>query len=388
MTSNERIYNRLQQHLDRQPVGLPATRSKAELRILKHIFTPEEARIAVWLSHKPVPLETVFLRAGGAIASPQALARHLEAMARKGGIESWVEKGQRLYANAPLVVGMYELQIGRLTPEFVNNFNEYTSSKAFGVSFLSSKRPQMRTIPVAKSLDARHTVSTFDEVAPLLDRARGPFVILECICRKKRQIEGGRCQVTERTETCLGIGPIARTVLEGGNGREIHKREALSIIEVNQREGLVLQPSNTEEAAFVCSCCGCCCGILGMHRSLPKPLDYWASNFFATVDASLCSGCGLCVDRCQVSAVGVPVKKMPARVDLDRCIGCGVCVPACPTGALALEKKRHEIKPPRTREDLYDIIMANKKGRWGKAKLMGKLVLDAFRTGNTHLLRR
>ena len=36
----------------------------------------------------------------------------------------------------------------------------------------------------------------------------------------------------------------------------------IAIIEENQREGLVLQPSNTRDIDFVCSCCGCCCGIL------------------------------------------------------------------------------------------------------------------------------
>jgi ferredoxin len=123
-----------------------------------------------------------------------------------------------------------------------------------------------------------------------------------------------------------------------------------------------------------------------MQKSLPKPIDFWASNFQARVDTTSCSGCGKCMRRCQVGAVRVSAQERQAVVDLNRCIGCGVCVPACPTGSISLLKKTAQVKPPKTREELYDIIMANKKGRLGKAKLVGKLVVDAVRTRQMHLL--
>jgi len=40
-TASESLYRRLQQHLDRMPVGFPATRSGVEIRILERLFTPE-----------------------------------------------------------------------------------------------------------------------------------------------------------------------------------------------------------------------------------------------------------------------------------------------------------------------------------------------------------
>jgi hypothetical protein len=52
-----------------------------------------------------------------------------------------------------------------------------------------------------------------------------------------------------------------------------------------------------------------------------------------------------------------------------------------------LVQKPTEVKPPRTREELYDVIMARKKGPWGKFKLTGKLLFDALRTGQTQLLK-
>jgi Pyruvate/2-oxoacid:ferredoxin oxidoreductase delta subunit len=387
MNSNDRFYIRLQRHLDRQPIGFPATRSGVEIRLLKHIFTPREAAIACCLSYRFEPLGTVFARAGREVASPEELEAILGRIEAKGGIESRTRDGEKHYRNAPFVVGFYEFQVGRLTPGFVRDFNAYTSTLKFGVEFLSTELPQMRTIPVSRSLQPRHRVSTYDEAAALLEAAAGPFVIIECICRKKKAMEGTPCRVTGRRETCLAIGDMARPLLESRIGREIPREEALAVLAHNQQEGLVLQPSNTRQADFICSCCGCCCGMLGMHRLLPRPLDFWASNFQARVDADACTACGVCARRCQVGAVAVTKKKPPARVDLNRCIGCGVCVTSCSTGAMSLRRKDAETVPPETREELYDIIMAHKKGRLGKLKLTAKLVADTVLTRQVYLLK-
>jgi len=387
METSEHIYIRLQKHLDSQAVGFPATRSGAEIKILKHIFTPEEAEVATYLSYKFETLETVFGRLGHLFESSETLEKLLDRIGKKGGIETKTKGGRRYYCNAPLVVGMYEMQLERLTPEFVRDFNEYISDKKFGIEFLSTKLPQMRTIPIAKSIHPQHNVATFDEITALLELAQAPFVILECICRKKKNMEGKHCRVTDRKETCLALGHIAQSILASGCGREISRETAMSIIEQNQKQGLVLQPSNTEAADFICSCCGCCCGMLDVLQKIPKPLDFWASNFHAEVDITSCNGCGLCEKRCQVGAVRISEEKPPAEVDLNRCIGCGVCVPTCPKKAITLLKNPMEIKPPPIREDLYDIIMAGKKSHIGKLKLTGKLIVDALRTGQTHLFR-
>jgi electron transport complex protein RnfB len=384
---NEQIYIKLQKHLDKQAVGFPATRSGVEIKILKHIFSPEEAEIACCLNYKLEPLKTIFNRAGHRVDSPEELERCLDRIRKKGGIESKIKHGKMHYCNAPLIVGMYEYQLNRLTPEFIKDFNEYTSRKDFGIEFLSTKLPQMRTIPVAKSIHPHHNVSTFDEAATLIQQAEGPFVIFECICRKKKSMEGKTCKKTDRQETCLAIGSMARMELQSGAGREITRDKAMSIIEKNQKQGLVLQPSNTQKAEFICSCCGCCCGMLRTHKILPKPLDFWASNFYAKVNRDTCEGCGACEKRCQVAAIRVAGKKQPAAVNLDRCLGCGVCVPSCPTHSITLVKKSREVRPPQTREDLNEIIMAGKKGRLGKLKLTGKLIFDSVRTGHMNLIK-
>jgi Pyruvate/2-oxoacid:ferredoxin oxidoreductase delta subunit len=127
--------------------------------------------------------------------------------------------------------------------------------------------------------------------------------------------------------------------------------------------------------------------MLSVQKSLPKPLEFWASNFQAMADGATCEACGACEKRCQVGAVSVSEKKQAAVVDLNRCLGCGVCVPVCPTKSITLVKKPAEVRPPKTREDLNEIIAAGKKGRLGKLKLQGKLIVDSVRTGHTDVLK-
>ena len=124
MAQNDQVYIKLQKHLDRQPVGFPATRSGVEIKILKHIFTPEEAEIVSYLSYRLEPIKTVFGRVEHLVESSEELEKLLNRIQKKGGVESKIKNGTKHYCCAPLVVGMYEFQIGRLTPEFVKDFSE------------------------------------------------------------------------------------------------------------------------------------------------------------------------------------------------------------------------------------------------------------------------
>ncbi len=387
MGKKQDVYVSLQRHLNRQPIGFPATKSGAELRILKHIFTPEEAEIATCLSFRPEPLETIFARAEKIVESIEDLERRLTAIGKKGGLEIKYKMGERHFCNAPYVVGMYEFQVNRLTPAFLKDSHDYHSDFKFGLEILSAYPPQMRTIPIAKSIRPQQHVSTFDEVSTLLEEADPPFAIFDCICRKKNALEGKPCQVTDRRETCLAVGNGARFLLDNEIGREISLSETLTIIAQNQKQGLVLQPSNSQKVEFICSCCGCCCGMLGLQKRLPTPVNFWVSNYFAAVDHDLCNGCGNCEKRCQVGAISVSATSQIAAVDSHRCIGCGLCVPTCPQNAVSLEKKSTETQPPMTREELFEVIKNNKKGKLKKLGLAGTLILDAIRSGQAHLLK-
>ena len=372
---NKDIYRRLQKHLNKQPIGYPATLSGVELRLLKRFFTPDEARLAINLSYKPNPLESIYDRVKESGLSFDDMVCLLDQMMGKGVIGHFERNGFRYFFNLPLVVGMYEGQLYRLTDKFLADFDTYTAKMTFGLEFLGAKPPQMRTIPVGKSIKPEHHVTTYDRLIHLIDENDGTFVINECICRKAAAIRGNPCRKTSRLETCLALGDIAKNCVRSGVGRTISKNEAFDITRQNESDGLVLQPSNTLKVDFICACCGCCCGMLRLHKALPKPLDFWSTNYYASVNSEACKGCGTCLKRCQVGAIYMDETRDVSVVDLNRCIGCGNCVATCPSEAILLCKKPEESIPPETAEALLDCIMANKKGTMGKAVLAAKLIM-------------
>jgi formate hydrogenlyase subunit 6/NADH:ubiquinone oxidoreductase subunit I len=106
--------------------------------------------------------------------------------------------------------------------------------------------------------------------------------------------------------------------------------------------------------------------MLSMIKNFPKPADMVASNYYAQVDTALCGGCGTCVDRCPLEAVAE--QDGHSTVELKRCIGCGLCVPTCPENAMRLIRKDKEVVPPRTEEDHFDIILAQKSTLAGRMR--------------------
>ena len=375
MTSDNTIYRLLQRHLDRQAIGFPAAWSGADIRLLKRLFTPDEAKLALHLSCKPSPAEQILHRAASDFPENEA-ARLLDSMLMKGAI-GWKEKdGTGHWYLLPLVIGMYECQDGNPSPEFLADTDAYFSNVlSFGRSFVSVKPSQMRTIPINRSIDVEHHVATYDQVRSIVRDSPGPFVVLPCICRKSKAMKDKPCSKTFREETCLAFGDMAAMVLRRKHGREVTRDEVLTILARNEEDGLVLQPANTRNPEFICSCCGCCCGMLSYQKHLPRPVDFWSTSYHADVNVASCVHCGACVSRCQVGAVGLTGPGGSAKIDLGRCIGCGLCVPTCPSGAMRLRKKDAGAIPSKDEEALCDEIMANKKGTAGQLLVLMKAAL-------------
>jgi len=296
-------------------------------------------------------------------------------MLMKGAI-GWKEKdGTSHWYVLPLVIGMYEFQDGDPSPEFLNDARAYFRTLGFGRSFLAVKPSQMRTIPIPLSIPVEHHVATYDQIRTIVRESPGPFVVLPCICRRSKAMKNKPCAKTSREETCLAFGDMAKMVLRRKHCREVSRDDVLEILRQNEEDGLVLQPANTRQPEFVCSCCGCCCGMLSYQKFLPHPVDFWASNYYAEVSAEACAQCGTCVSRCQVGAVTLTGRSGEAKINLSRCIGCGLCVPTCPSDAIRLKKKEPETAPPADEEALYDEVMANKKGGPEQFKMLMKVAL-------------
>jgi Na+-translocating ferredoxin:NAD+ oxidoreductase RNF subunit RnfB len=362
VSSEEGVYRKLQKHLDHQPIGYAATESGADIRVLKHVFTPREAEIATSLDYKFETVEQISKRAKEKGILTDDLAQILDSMGKKGSIFYRERDGIIYYRNIPLGLGFYENQITKLTPEYVKDVSELMEDTDFGLSFLSTQISQMRTIPIEKSIVPEHHVASYDWVREIIQDLEGPIIIRNCICREIQAFKGEPCEKTNRLESCMYFRDFAKSDINIGVGREINKEEALEILSKAEEEGLVLQPSNNQEPEFICSCCGCCCGMLhNVVQVLPNPLDFWKSNYYGKVDQELCSGCRTCVDRCNVNAIKFRKSTNSSKINLRKCIGCGLCVTTCPEEAITLHKKEKEYVPPKTYEDMYETIKNLKK---------------------------
>ncbi|MFX0042820.1 MAG: 4Fe-4S dicluster domain-containing protein [Candidatus Hodarchaeota archaeon] len=362
MSSNDiGIYRKLQEHLDKMPVGFPAEKSGADIRLLKHFFTPEEAKIAMLLKfgwdRDLETVETIFARAKNSDLSIEELEQMLDKMAKKGSIMSKRDGGKKYYGNALLAVGMFEFQVNRLTKEFVKDFEEYYKVTWYPES-IRVKAAQLRTIPVEKSIEPEHNISTYDDLEKLLETTDGPFTIINCICKQVKDELETPCKVTERREICMGVGTMAQLYIDQGWGRKINKEEVLDILRKNEEEGHVLQPDNSQNLSFICSCCGCCCENLTYLALLPNPGDFSITNYYAEVDSNLCSGCGTCVEICPMKAISL--KDDISLIKKKRCIGCGNCVAKCPSEAIKLLKRERQFEPFPTMDYLFDRVKLRK----------------------------
>ena len=381
-TPHHEVYRRLQQHMDAGPEGFPATRSGLDLRLLELLFTPEEARIALLLSTvKLEPAGKLYRRARneGLDLGPEAFQEHLDRMYHKGILLRYREgfKEPR-YKNAGVAAGgVIDFQVDRLTPELVDVYHRYQAERraeaapAAGPGFLP-----LRTVPVVESLPEAelHRVATYDDVRRLVAEAPGPLAVANCVCRQTKDIEGTPCAYSDLRETCLQLGPDhARQYVEMGIGRLIDHEEAYVILDRAQEAGYILQPENSLKPEAICCCCGDCCVLLSRITRAPRPADLYASNYFATTDTALCNGCGVCLERCQLTARAMD--NSVATTNLDRCIGCGNCVVTCPTGAIALQRKPALQKPPRDKDAGNLEMLKRKRGPWRTLLLRAKLAM-------------
>jgi NAD-dependent dihydropyrimidine dehydrogenase PreA subunit len=330
----EDIFLKLAEYLNNLPGGFPPTESGVELRILQHLFTPEEAELALHLT--PMPEESEAIASRAKIDLEEA-AQRLEKMARKGLIYSLEREGKLpKYRANQFIIGIWEFNVNRLDVDLIRDVNEYMPvllDEAW-------KIPQLRTIPVGRSLTPEHVVLPYEQAEELV-RTQERFTVAPCICRREHTMVEKGCDRPE--ETCLIFGNAADYYLRNGLGREIDLEETLEILNSAEEAGFVLQPSNAQKAANICLCCGCCCQVLKNIKRHPKPASLVSSPFVATVSLDTCEGCGDCVDRCQMDALELDGATI--ALQMDRCIGCGLCVPTCPTESLALERKPKSDQP-------------------------------------------
>ncbi len=357
------VYIKLAKSLDDMPGGFPATENGVELRILRRLFTPDEAELTLHLSVIPEEAAKIAKR----LRLPEEdTARRLEDMALKGLIYRRLsEDGPPKYMAWQFVIGIWEYHVNSLDEGLARDMGEYIPRLLDVETW--KKVPQLRTIPVGQSIPVEHAVMPY-EVAEKIVRSHSRILVAPCICRRERKLVGEGCDRPE--ESCLVFGSGSDFYLQNGLGRMISQEEALDILAAADRAGLVLQPNNAQRAGNICCCCGCCCGVLRTIKKHPRPADIVSSAFRVSVDRNSCDGCGVCLERCQMEALRLEDDRVCA--DLGRCIGCGLCVTTCPTGSLTLMRKPPFEQPdvPKTMRQTY-LKLARTRGKLKPRPVLG-----------------
>lgn len=329
------IYEQLAEALNRLPNGFPRTSSNVEIRVLKKIFSPEEASIASQLTGSMESVEVIAKRVG--LSLEETKARLVE-MAKQGLSWTYRKGVKSFFRLAPFVVGIYESQRESMDHELAHLVEEYlTNGGAVGI--MGPQPALHRVVPAQKAVKTEW-ILPYDDVRAVLLNSKA-FRLSDCICRVQQDYVGRRCDFPLRT--CLSFSSAERKPSEN----DIPKEEALAFLDKAEEMGLVHTVSNVMKGlGYVCNCCGCCCGILrgitdwGIENSVAY------ANYYAVIDAGECLGCGICRNRCQVQAISE--KGGVSVVNRKKCIGCGLCVTGCPNGVAKLEKKPESeiVDPP------------------------------------------
>ncbi|MBW1770279.1 MAG: hypothetical protein JRJ17_03805, partial [Deltaproteobacteria bacterium] len=138
---------KLAEHLDKLPGGFPSTETGVELRILRRLFTPEEAEFALRLTLIPEEPRVIARRAR---VTTEEASRRLEEMAGKGLIfRMGPKRGSTKYMASQYVIGIWEYHVDDLDEGLIRDMNEYIPTLMNVETW--KKAPQLRTIPVGRS---------------------------------------------------------------------------------------------------------------------------------------------------------------------------------------------------------------------------------------------
>ena len=310
------VYEILRKRMDDLGTGYPGTESGVEIRILKRLFNEEEADL---FAHLTPLLETPEEAAKRLGREGGQTAELMNRMAQKGLLFRHLKGDTERFAPIPYIAGIFDLQVNVMDRELALDMDEYYDT-ALGRTPQSFKTPLFRTIPINQELVAQWPISPYEDALGILED-HDAIAVVPCVCRTWGKLSDKGCE--KPVETCLQLGSNAMHFVGQDIGRFISKEEAKEIIKNSEKAGLVLQPFNSQKVGTLCSCCGDCCGMLRSLKKQPVPAASVRSNYYAVVDVEECTGCEICLDRCQMETIEIVEEKAEidyfGKTQLDFC---------------------------------------------------------------------
>ena len=367
-------YSLLRERLDQNVTGAPD--SPEFRKILRLLFTPEEAHLARQIPTRPVRIEWLSSRVGIPAGELEPL---LTRMAAKGLVFDMEVKGVRRFSLAPVVIGFFEFTFMRVRDDvpvaelarlfedyFYDNGGRFAKSVFGGDTQIGRSLVRESALPEGSFAE----ILDWERATRLVETAR-TVGVSECACRHHASHLGTACDAPR--QVCMTLNSGAETLMRGGIARQISNAEGLKILAECQAAGLAQTADNVQKGVgYICNCCGCCCGMMRAARTFGLSHSVVSSNWIAAVREESCSGCGLCVKACPPGALSLeetgearpegakPRKKASLAADL--CLGCGVCATVCRKGGVAMEARPVRVFTPESTFDRM-VAMAIERGK-------------------------
>jgi len=212
----------------------------------------------------------------------------------------------------------------------------------------------IRIIPLDKTIDVpEEFILPSQSVEDIIDKF-DEIAVGHCFCRQRRNVLGEPCDIDAPVVNCFTFGKSARHTVAQGFARMVTKDEARNIMREAEEAGLVHKAFHpgakvSRPETSICNCCKDCCDTLHLWRDGAFPLVN-STYYLSVIDQDVCSGCGVCVERCPTDAIELNDNGTAER-DKNSCFGCGICARFCPEEAISLKEglRRVSVLPPRLR---------------------------------------
>ena len=369
MVNHDRRYRLLQQRLDRNVTGAPE--SPAFMKILKLLFSPDEAELARRIPGQPTPLDTLSRKLDVPL---DKLNDQMTEMAQRGLVVDLEYNGQRYFSLSPVVIGFFEFtfmrtrndmpmaELARLFEEYFTQDDRFTRSIFQGQTQVGRRLVREEALPEGDHIE----ILDWERASHIIQTASAISVSL-CPCRHELSHLGKACDKPQLV--CLSLNYAADILIRNGMAKPIATGEAIRILEQCKEVGLAQTGDNVQrKVTYICNCCGCCCGMVRAIKTFNIRNAIVSSNWIMEVDLSKCNGCGKCAEACPTDAIEIVEereggkKRRWAVRDETLCLGCGVCYSVCKFGGISMKPRPQRILTPETIFD-REVMMAIERGK-------------------------